>query len=44
MVTNQILPFALLILVLFAFAIDPDRGILARVTGLVETLLAEAQE
>jgi heme exporter protein B len=32
-VTNQILPFALLILVLFAFAIDPDRGILARVTG-----------
>lgn len=32
-ITNQVLPFALLILVLFAFALDPDRGILARVTG-----------
>ena len=32
-VINQILPFALLILVLFAFAIDPDSGVLARVTG-----------
>ncbi|MEY2566640.1 MAG: heme exporter protein [Actinomycetota bacterium] len=29
-VTNQVLPFALLVLVLFAFALDPDRGVLAR--------------
>ncbi len=28
--TNQVVPFALLVLVLFAFALDPDRGILAR--------------
>src|SRR5256885_4479459 len=28
--TNQIAPFAVLVLVLFAFAIDPDRGVLAR--------------
>lgn len=27
-VTNQLLPFALLVLVLFAFALDPDRGTL----------------
>lgn len=32
-VLNQIIPFALLVLVLFAFAIDPDRGLLERVTG-----------
>jgi heme exporter protein B len=33
--TNQILPFALLVLVLFAFAFDPDTGILRRtVAGL----------
>lgn len=41
--TNQVLPFALLILVLFAFALDPDRGILQRTAaGLfwVATLLA----
>jgi heme exporter protein B len=30
---NQVAPFALLLLVLFAFAIDPDRGILERVTA-----------
>ncbi len=30
--TNQILPFALLVLVLFAFALDPDRQTLAVVT------------
>lgn len=30
--TNQVLPFALLILVLFAFALDPDRGVLTRAT------------
>ena len=29
-VTNQVLPFALLVLMLFAFALDPDRGVLAR--------------
>ena len=29
-VTNQVLPFAILVLVLFAFALDPDRGVLAR--------------
>jgi heme exporter protein B len=28
--TNQIAPFALLVLVLFAFALDPDRGVLQR--------------
>ena len=28
--TNQIAPFAVLVLVLFAFALDPDRGILQR--------------
>jgi heme exporter protein B len=26
--TNQVLPFAVLVLVLFAFALDPDRGVL----------------
>jgi heme exporter protein B len=30
--TNQVAPLALLILFLFAFALDPDRGILARAT------------
>ncbi|CAN5844595.1 hypothetical protein BH24ACT3_BH24ACT3_08840 [soil metagenome] len=30
---NQVAPFALLVLVLFAFALDPDRGILARATS-----------
>jgi heme exporter protein B len=29
---NQVLPFALLVLVLFAFALDPDRGLLAQAT------------
>src|SRR5213593_1353922 len=28
--TNQVAPFALLVLILFAFALDPDRGILGR--------------
>lgn len=28
--TNQVAPFAILVLVLFAFALDPDRGLLAR--------------
>ncbi len=28
--TNQVLPYALLVLVLFAFALDPDRGVLTR--------------
>lgn len=28
--TNQVTPFALLVLILFAFALDPDRGVLAR--------------
>jgi len=28
--TNQVVPFAVLVLILFAFALDPDRGILAR--------------
>lgn len=32
-VLNQVVPFALLVLVLFGFAIDPDRGLLQRVTG-----------
>jgi heme exporter protein B len=31
--TNQVLPFALLVLVLFAFALDPDRGSLTRATA-----------
>ncbi len=30
---NQVLPFALLVLVLFAFALDPDRGVLERATA-----------
>lgn len=29
---NQVAPFALLVLVLFAFALDPDRGVLTRAT------------
>ena len=28
--TNQVAPFAVLVLVLFAFALDPDRGLLTR--------------
>lgn len=28
--TNQVLPFAVLVLILFAFALDPDRGVLTR--------------
>jgi heme exporter protein B len=28
--TNQVAPFALLVLILFAFALDPDTGVLAR--------------
>ena len=28
--TNQVAPFAILVLILFAFALDPDRGVLAR--------------
>jgi heme exporter protein B len=28
--TNQVAPFAVLVLVLFAFALDPDRGVLVR--------------
>jgi heme exporter protein B len=32
-VTNQVTPFALLVLVLFAFALDPDRGVLARASA-----------
>jgi heme exporter protein B len=31
--TNQILPFALLVLFLFAFALDPNRGVLERATA-----------
>lgn len=31
--TNQIAPFAILVLVLFAFALDPDRGVLARASA-----------
>lgn len=45
--TNQVAPFALLVLVLFAFALDPDRGVLTRATAglywvavLLATLLA----
>jgi heme exporter protein B len=30
--TNQVAPFAVLVLVLFAFALDPDRGVLDRAT------------
>lgn len=30
--TNQVLPFALVVLLLFAFALDPDRGILRAAT------------
>jgi heme exporter protein B len=30
---NQVTPFALLVLILFAFALDPDRGILTRATA-----------
>lgn len=32
-VMNQVGPFALLVLVLFAFALDPDSGVLARATA-----------
>src|SRR3954453_7457777 len=28
--TNQVAPFAILVLVLFAFALDPDRGVLVK--------------
>ncbi len=45
--TNQVAPFALLVLVLFAFALDPDRGALDRATAglfwvavLLSTVLA----
>lgn len=31
--TNQIAPFAFLVLLLFAFALDPDRGVLTRATA-----------
>lgn len=31
--TAQMLPFSLLVLLLFAFALDPDRGVLAEATG-----------
>jgi heme exporter protein B len=31
--TNQVVPFALLVLILFAFALDPDRGVLARASA-----------
>lgn len=31
--TNQVAPFAILVLILFAFALDPDRGILERATS-----------
>jgi heme exporter protein B len=44
---NQVVPFAVLVLVLFAFALDPDRGVLVRaasglfwVAVLLATLLA----
>jgi heme exporter protein B len=30
--TNQVAPFAVLVLLLFAFALDPDRGLLERAT------------
>src|SRR3954469_11042770 len=45
--TNQVAPFAVMVLVLFAFAIDPDRGVLSKaapglfwVAGLFSTRLA----
>ena len=45
--TNQVAPFAVLVLVLFAFALDPDRGVLDRATSglywvavLLSTVLA----
>ena len=45
--TNQVAPFAVLVLILFGFALDPDRGILARASAglfwvavLFSTLLA----
>ena len=42
---NQVTPFALLVLVLFAFALDPDRGVLERVTpGLYWVALNLAAE
>ena len=28
--TNQVAPYALLVLIVFAFALDPDRGFLAK--------------
>ncbi len=31
--TNQVLPFALMVLVLFGFALDPDRGVLDRASA-----------
>ena len=31
--TNQVAPFAVLVLILFAFALDPDRGVLARASA-----------
>lgn len=31
--SNQVLPFAVLVLVLFGFALDPDRGVLARASA-----------
>src|SRR4029077_1516555 len=31
--TNQVAPFAVLVLMLFAFALDPDRGVLRRVSA-----------
>jgi heme exporter protein B len=31
--TNQVAPFAMLVLLLFAFALDPDRGVLDRATA-----------
>ena len=47
--TNQVAPFAVLVLILFAFALDPDRGVLARaaaglfwVAVLFSALLATA--
>ena len=29
---NQVVPFAMLVLIVFAFALDPDRGVLERAT------------
>src|SRR5436305_7360763 len=31
--TNQVAPFAVLVLMLFAFALDPDRGVLTQATA-----------